>query len=105
MDESARNVTQSNYFVWEPPARDIAILLNLDLVERLRGLLEGSPDQEIGGILWGHCDNGGRTPGRRLVIVDNIEAVPSEHLRGPVYSLSKHDLKTLTGVLTRANSS
>jgi len=104
MDESARPGARSTYFIWEPPARDIAILLNLDLVERLQGLMRESPDQEIGGVLLGHCDNEGRTPGRRVVVVDNFEPVGSEHVREPAYSLSKHDLKALNEVLSRTNS-
>lgn len=105
MDESARSGAQSSYFIWEPPARDIAILLNLDLVERLQRMIQESPDQEIGGVLLGHCDNEGRTQGRRVVVVDNFQPVASEHLRAPAYSLSKHDLKELHGVLSHTEAS
>src|ERR1700737_4900882 len=104
MDESARSGAQNTYFIWEPPARDIAILLNLDLVERLQGLMRDSPDQEIGGVLLGHCDIEGRPPARRVVVVDNFEAVASAHVREPAYSLTKHDLKAFNEVLLRTNS-
>lgn len=102
MEESARTHRSDTHFVWEPPARDISILLNLELVERLEALLREPAEQELGGFLLGRCDRFQGTSERRIVVIEDFEAVDSEHLRGPAYSLSQQDSKRLERTLARA---
>ncbi|HOL71515.1 MAG TPA: hypothetical protein PKW45_08720 [Bryobacteraceae bacterium] len=56
---------------------------------------------EVGGVLLGRVE----TNGDPVVIVDDYEAVPCEHRRGPSYVLSEPDRKRLEKVLRRATGS
>src|SRR6266567_5744599 len=101
MEQSASRPASVGYFVWEPPARDIAILLNLELVDRLQQLIRESPDREIGGVLLGRCEHDSGTSDRHKVTIDDFEQIQSEHLRGPAFILSQHDQKALDKSLSR----
>jgi hypothetical protein len=100
MDQSARGTKAGGYFVWEPPAGDIAILLNLELVDRLRQLIEEAPEHEIGGILLGRCDRLSCAQDRRRIVVDDIEPIGSERHSSPAFILSENDRKALTKSLS-----
>ena len=84
----------NSYYRWEEPDSDITICLHPETVNRLqndvlRGI-DSSPraGNEVGGILFGRCEpNAGRT----LIVVDEFEPVPCEHLQGPLYTLSNDD--------------
>src|SRR5258708_2072106 len=101
MDESACRPALVGHFVWEPPARDIAILLNLELVDRLQQLIREAPDREIGGVLLGRYEHSPGVSDRYKVTVGEFEPIPSEHLRGPAFILSQHDQKVLDKSLSR----
>lgn len=94
----------SDHYVWESPAHDIAILVNLRLVERLEQLIREAPEREIGGFLLGNCDDAKAGSSRRVVQVEDFEPVPAEHLRGRAYALSPQDLRGLAKSLARARS-
>src|SRR5258708_3958946 len=101
MEESVRTVHAGGYFVWEPPARDIAILLNLNLVDRLQQLIREAPEHEIDGVLLGRCDRRSSDQDRRRVIVDDFEPVESETTRGPAFIPNENHRKALTKSLSR----
>lgn len=102
MQEAFRAPAHDGYFVWQPPPRDIAIWLNLDLVSHLERLLQNQPEFEVGGILLGRCHT---TPDGRVVQIDGYAPVDSEHVRGPAYSLSQLDKKNLDRTLAHAQRS
>jgi len=101
MGESHSVPVSGGHFVWKPPARDIAILLNLNLVDRLKQAILDSPEQEIGGLLLGRSECDVNAPGRRIVSVDGFEPLESEHVRGPAFVLSHHDQKGLAKSIAR----
>src|SRR5579884_3070795 len=90
--------TSATYVLWQPPSRAISILLNLDLVDRLRDATRAAAGEEAGGVLFGSCDAARQVP---LVRIDAFELVASEHIRGPAYILSQQDTRVLSKVLTR----
>lgn len=104
VEDSAYRAARAGHLVWEPPGRNIAILLSLDLVSRLERLIRENRSQEIGGVLLGRCDASSDPANRRLVIVDGFDLVDSEHSRGNAYVLSKHDKKALDQSLSRSRS-
>jgi outer membrane biosynthesis protein TonB len=89
-------------YVWEDPGDSIMIQVNLDLVERLgaavqQGLGAGPRGHEIGGILLGRT-----LPGfGRVVLIEDFELAPCEHLRGASYTLSLKDKRLLGTDLAR----
>ena len=101
MEESARIDKPGAHFVWEPPVRDIAILLNLNLIDRLKQLIREAREHEIGGILLGRRDRRSSERDRRRVVVDDIELIESEHIPGPAFILSENDQKILANKLSR----
>src|SRR5438045_8051480 len=101
MLERAEIPVQESHFVWEPPGRDIAILLSLRLIDRLERLIRESPDREIGGVLFGRSEESDENSRRRLLVIDDFEPIESEHLRGPAYSLSQDETKALSDCLGR----
>jgi hypothetical protein len=98
MEESA---AAGGHFVWEPPAQDIAILLNLRLVGRLEQLIREVPEREIEGILLGRCDRRSSDRDRRRVAVEDIELTALEHFQGPAFVFNEYDRKALTKSLSR----
>ncbi len=93
-----------DHYVWESPARELAILLNLRLVDRLQQLIREAPEREIGGYLLGNCDEPRRSSGSRVVVVEDFEPFPARGGEGPAYVLNPHDLKGLLRSLARARS-
>lgn len=102
MEHQVLGPVHETHLIYEPPSGELAILLNLGLVDRLQNLIRQAPDHEIGGILLGRRDTQGTISGRRIVVIDNFEPLESEHLRGPAYSVSKQDTKNLATALSRA---
>jgi len=85
-------------YVWNAPARPLAIDMALDVVSRL-GLeameaFKAVPRRglEVGGLLLGRIEilNGTTT-----IYIDDFTAVESEHRSGPSYRLSEADLERL----------
>ena len=91
------------YYVWEPRERGISIRLNLDTLDRIRAGTEqplaASPKRglEVGGVLLGRVLD----PELRTIAIEDFEAVPCEHRRGPSYFLSGHDRQILQKRLWR----
>lgn len=102
---NARTVTQPSvpeFFEWKFPEKPISIELNLDVIERMNGPIveafKALPRRglEIGGLLLGRVERG--SPAK--VIIEDFEAVESEHLHGPSYALSPKDIERLQSRLT-----
>jgi protein TonB len=94
-----------DHLICEPPSGDIAILLNLALVDRLQAMIRAEPGREIGGILWGHRDSQSGISGRRIITIDDFEPVESEHLHGPAYGFSERDRAAISSALSGAHGS
>src|SRR5947208_14914957 len=81
------------FFEWQIPEKPISIQLSLDVISRMNGpILEAfnalpRRGLEIGGLLLGRVERG--SPAK--VIIEDFEAVESEHLHGPSYTLSARD--------------
>lgn len=93
--------SSSAAFVWEDPGDSIMIQLGLEVVQRLRAKLSQGPGagkraMEIGGLLLGRLLPGGRT-----VLIEDLEVVPCEHLRGASYTLSPRNRKSLGARIAR----
>ena len=102
MADNAPTAPQTTHLISEPPGRDIAILLNLAVVDQLQRLMREAGDVEIGGVLLGRREGDGANGTRRIIVIDDFELVESEHLRGTVYAVSQRDMKALESTLTRA---
>ncbi len=85
----------AGYFAWQPPAKDVVVLLKLSLVEHLQRLTKASGNEEIGGVLLGRSEMAQNTSAPRRVWVDDFAPIESEHVRGPAYALSARDTKAL----------
>ena len=81
--------TEAPVFVWQPPGKQVSVLLGFELVERLVTLLQAGPQEaarpvEIGGLLLGRS-----LPGDAVVTeVCDIELFPVSHARGQSYTLT-----------------
>lgn len=89
-------------YVWEDPGDSIMIQINLDVIERLgaaveEGLGVSGRGFEIGGILLGQS----RPGNSRVIVIDDFEVIPSQHLRGASYTLSPKDRQALGARLER----
>lgn len=90
-----------DHLICEPPSGDIAILLNLALIDRLKGLLSETPDREVGGILWGHCDSQSGSSGRRVITIDEFETIEGDRSEGLAYGFGTETRKAIAEALTR----
>jgi hypothetical protein len=85
------------------PDADLKVQLNADVVNQLNAaVVEGFKlvprrGLEVGGLLLGRVEHG-------CVIVEDFEAVDSEHRRGPSWLLSDNDRKLLAEAVARANA-
>ena len=77
------------YYSWSVGASPLTVHLSPDVIDRLREAAATSETEELGGILLGH-----RESDEQITITD-FELVPSEHRRGPTYTLSPADQKRL----------
>ena len=93
-------VTQASvpaFFDWQIPEKPVSIQLSLDLISRMNApivdALKSLPRRglEIGGLLLGRLERG--SPFQ--IIIEDFEAVESEHLHGPSYALSPKDIERL----------
>ncbi|HLY18538.1 MAG TPA: TonB family protein [Bryobacteraceae bacterium] len=98
--------TSAAGYLWQDPGDAILIQVTLDLVDRLglavqQGLGDGPRGTEIGGLLLGEF-----VPGRgRAVLIDDFEPVPSQHVRGPSYTLATKEQQQLGTLLKRRRNS
>jgi hypothetical protein len=97
---NARTVTAESmpeFFVWQIPEKPVTVDLSLDVISRMNAPIveafKSLPRRglEIGGLLLGRIE-----PGHpHKVIIEDFEAVDSEHLHGPSYALSPRDIERL----------
>lgn len=87
----------SEYFVWEPAGKKIAIQLGGDVVDQLNfEIMRGfgavpKRGAEVGGLLLGTVEKGDK----RVVRIEECVNIPCEHLHGPSFILSDSDLPAL----------
>jgi len=88
-----RTQGEPGYYVWEVEGQAVTVWLHLDVVDRLaqeivRGLgAVPKRGAEVGGILLGAIEPGGRT----IVRIEDFEAVPCDYKRGPSFLLTESD--------------
>jgi TonB family protein len=98
---AAVRVAPESFLDWSAPDQPVSVSISLNLVDVLslemieafkaiprRGL-------EIGGLLLGHVDTSG---GKPVVVIEDRELLPSEHLHGPSFRLSSLDRDQLTSI-------
>lgn len=95
-------VSSAPAYTWQDPGVSITVEMTLDVMERLaaaiqQGLGDSARGTEIGGFLLGRPTG----DGRRAVLIDDFELVPSEHLRGASYTLSPKERVNLGARLAR----
>jgi hypothetical protein len=94
-------------YLWQPPDKPIAILLSLDVVDRLlQDVMRGfgavpKRGAEVGGILLGKAISGNKL----VVGVEDHELVPIEYRLGPSYLLSEADHAAFQEALDRLRES
>jgi hypothetical protein len=93
----------ASFYRWEVAGKPIAILLNLDLMDRLEREATESfktvsrRGSEIGGVLGGRVIAGSRS----TVIIERFEPVECDYSRGPLYALSGADKERVKQALER----
>jgi hypothetical protein len=93
----------AGYFECDIPNENVRIQFNPEAMERLgAAVMEGFKavprrGLEVGGLLVGRVEND-------CVIVEDIEAVDSEHQRGPSWLLSEKDKRRLSVAVARVNN-
>jgi hypothetical protein len=93
----------AGYFECYIPNENVRIQFNQDAMDRLGAVvMEGFKavprrGLEVGGLLMGRVEND-------CVIVEDIEAVDSEHQRGPSWLLSEKDKRLLSAAVARVNN-
>ncbi len=91
-------------YVWEVPAKPVAVYLKFDVVDRiLPDVLRGfaavpKRGAEVGGILLGTVSKDGD---RSIVEIVDCELVPCEYKHGPSYLLSEGDLDAFDAALAK----
>jgi hypothetical protein len=91
-------------YTWEDPGGTIRIEIGLDVVERLgaaiqAGLGDGPRGYEAGGILLGSAQVEPRS-----IVIEDFELWPSQHLRGPSYTLVHEETRKLAAHIARRRS-
>lgn len=90
---------KSGYWLWEPEGAATALLVHLQVIEKIRQIVMAGfaslPRRglETGGLLFGRVEQ--LASGRRLITVEGCEAFESEHVSGPSYVLSAADRHAL----------
>src|SRR5690349_1874818 len=85
------------YYVWESADQSLTILLNLQVLDRLKQ--SALPDEEIGGFLIGLSEDTG--PGKSRITIADFELVESSQQRGPHYELNERDRKRFARRVSR----
>ncbi|HWR52595.1 MAG TPA: hypothetical protein VN428_15905, partial [Bryobacteraceae bacterium] len=94
---------RSALFRWEVPDRPCSVYLSLDVIDRMeRETLEAfkaitRKGSEIGGVLLGRT----ATAGKRIITIEEYEAVECDYSRGPLYILADPDRKRIEQAITR----
>jgi hypothetical protein len=101
MLEFAGSSTAHGYYVWESADQSRTVLLNLQVLDRLKQ--SATPDEEIGGFLIGASEETER--GRIRTTIDDFELVESSQQRGPHYQLNERDRKRFARRVSRPLSS
>ncbi len=92
-----------SYYRWAVEGKPIAVLLNLDLLDRLeREVLDSFKaitrrGSEIGGVLGGYVIAGNPV----TVVIERFEAVECDYSRGPLYLLSAADKARMKQAVAR----
>ena len=93
----------ASFYRWEVAGKPIAILLSLDLLDRLeRQVLESfravtKRGSEIGGVMGGRVLAGSQP----TVIIERFEPVECDYSRGPLYLLAEEDKARMRQALAR----
>ena len=99
---SAARPVVPGFFECIVPDANVKILLSLEAIDRLAAAaMEGFKavprrGLEVGGLLLGRVEGD-------CVVVEDIEAVDSEHQRGPSWLLSEKDKQLLSATIARVN--
>jgi hypothetical protein len=101
MLEFASSSTAHGYYVWESGDQSLTVLLNLQVLDRLKQ--SATPDEEIGGFLIGISED--TEPGKVRITIADFELVESSQQRGPHYHLNERDRKRFARRLSRPLSS
>lgn len=92
----------SSAYVWEAPGRDLAVQIDLQVLERLAGeayaayKLLPKRGAEVGGVLLGYVD-----PQTGRIVIQDHEPVPCRYCSGPSYTLSGSDEAAFREVVRR----
>jgi hypothetical protein len=87
----------SSFFVWEPAGERIAVHLSGEAVDQIGfAVMRGfgalpKRGAEIGGLLLGRVETGGKT----VVTIEEFVGIPCAHLYGPSYILCQEDMRAL----------
>jgi hypothetical protein len=94
-------VEPKDYYLWEPPGKQISIRLNYNVVDQiLQESLEGlgavpRRGVEVGGLLLGVVES----TNPRVIRIEDSVSVKCEYSAGPSYSLSDKDKQALEAAL------
>jgi hypothetical protein len=80
---------EREFYLWSAGGATVSAAITPDLINRLRQAAVSEDGTEVGGILLG------RHQSEDHIIIEDFEILPSEHRRGPTFTLSQADRKKL----------